>query len=49
MVYNLHPHLVSSHQSVGADHSPNEILTRCEQIMSDVCADFGAELREFNR
>jgi putative transposase len=24
------------------------ILTRCQQIMADVCADFGAELREFN-
>jgi putative transposase len=24
------------------------ILTRCQQIMTDVCTDFGAELREFN-
>ena len=24
-----------------------EILARCEEIMRDVCADFGAELREF--
>ena len=24
------------------------MLVRCEQIMRDVCADFGAELREFN-
>jgi putative transposase len=23
------------------------ILTRCEEIMRDVCTDFGAELREF--
>jgi putative transposase len=26
----------------------DEILERCEQIMRNVCADFGAELREFN-
>jgi putative transposase len=26
----------------------DEILTRCEEIMRDVCADFGAELHEFN-
>jgi len=25
-----------------------EILARCEEIMREVCADFGAELREFN-
>jgi putative transposase len=24
------------------------ILDRCEEIMAEVCADFGAELREFN-
>jgi putative transposase len=24
------------------------ILSRCEEIMRDVCTDFGAELREFN-
>jgi putative transposase len=24
------------------------ILTRCEEIMRNVCVDFGAELREFN-
>ena len=24
------------------------MLTRCEQVMSKVCADFDAELREFN-
>jgi putative transposase len=24
------------------------ILTRCEEIMREVCADFGAQLREFN-
>jgi putative transposase len=25
-----------------------DIPARCEQIMADVCTDFGAELREFN-
>ncbi|GAA4608985.1 IS200/IS605 family transposase [Actinoallomurus liliacearum] len=25
-----------------------EILTRCEQIMRQVCEDFGAEIAEFN-
>jgi putative transposase len=31
-------------------HCPftSQILRRCEEIMRDVCADFGAELREFN-
>ncbi|PVE10163.1 transposase IS200 [Streptomyces scopuliridis RB72] len=26
----------------------DEILRRCEEIMREVCTDFGAELREFN-
>jgi putative transposase len=26
----------------------DEMLTRCEQVMRSVCADFGAELAEFN-
>jgi putative transposase len=26
----------------------DEILARCEQIMADVCTDFGAQLRQFN-
>jgi hypothetical protein len=26
----------------------DEILIRCKEIMSNVCADFGGELREFN-
>lgn len=26
----------------------DEILVRCEEIMRDVCTDFGAELTEFN-
>ncbi len=26
----------------------NEMLTRCREVMTDVCADFGVELAEFN-
>lgn len=26
----------------------DEILRRCEEVMRDVCTDFGTELREFN-
>jgi putative transposase len=26
----------------------DDLLTRCEEIMRDVCVDFGAELTEFN-
>jgi REP-associated tyrosine transposase len=47
VVYNLHVHLVfvtRYRRGVFTD----EILTRCQQIMRDVCADFGADLREFN-
>jgi putative transposase len=46
-VFILHVHLVFvtkyRHQVFGSRH-----LERMEQIMRDVCADFGAELREFN-
>jgi putative transposase len=47
VVYTLHAHLVFTpkyRRGVFTD----DILTRCEEIMRDVCADFGAELREFN-
>ena len=47
VVYNLHAHLVFTpkyRRGVFTD----EILTRCEGIMREVCEDFGAELREFN-
>lgn len=47
VVWNLHVHLVfvtKYRRGVFDD----EILTRCEQVMRDLCADFGAELREFN-
>jgi putative transposase len=26
----------------------DDLLTRCEEIMRDICTDFGGELREFN-
>jgi putative transposase len=46
-VFILHAHLVFitkyRHQVFAARH-----LERMEEIMRDVCADFGAELREFN-
>jgi putative transposase len=47
VVHNLHAHLVfTTKYRRGALTDP--ILTRCQQIMSEVCADFGAQLREFN-
>ena len=47
VVYNLHAHLVfTTKYRRGA--LTDAILTRCQQIMADVCAGFGAELREFN-
>jgi putative transposase len=47
VVYNLHVHLVfTTKYRRGALTDP--ILTRCEEIMREVCVDFGAELREFN-
>jgi len=46
-VWNMHVHLVFvTKYRRGALTDP--ILTRCAQIMSEVCVDFGAELREFN-
>lgn len=47
VVWNLHVHLVFvTKYRRGALTGP--ILNRCEELMRDVCADFGAELREFN-
>ncbi|MFC7243184.1 IS200/IS605 family transposase [Catellatospora aurea] len=47
VVHNLHAHLVfTTEYRRGALTHP--ILTRCEEIMRAVCAEFGAELREFN-
>jgi len=46
-VFLLHVHLVFvtkyRHEVFGSAH-----LERMEEIMRDVCADFGADLREFN-
>ena len=47
VVYTLHAHLVFTpkyrrHVFTG------EILTRCEEVMREVCAKANAELREFN-
>ncbi|MFF5212868.1 IS200/IS605 family transposase [Streptosporangium sp. NPDC000396] len=47
VVYHLHAHLVFvTKYRRGAFTDP--MLVRCEQIMREVCADFEAELREFN-
>jgi putative transposase len=47
VVYTLHAHLVFTPKCRRGPFT-REILARCEQIMREVCADFGAELREFN-
>ena len=47
VVYNLHVHLVFvTKYRRGA--MTDEILTRCEEIMREVCDDFEAELKQFN-
>ena len=47
VVWNIHAHLVFvTKYRRGA--LTDEILTRCQEIMADVCLDFGAELFEFN-
>ena len=47
VVYDLHAHLVfTTKYRHGALTDP--ILTRCQEIMTAVCQDFDAELREFN-
>lgn len=47
VVHNLHAHLVfTTKYRRGALTDP--ILTRTEEIMRQVCANFGAELHEFN-
>lgn len=46
VVYNLHAHLVFT-PKYRCGPFTDAILRRCEQIMTDVCVDFGAELREF--
>ncbi|MFF3247241.1 IS200/IS605 family transposase [Streptomyces sp. NPDC002870] len=47
VIHNLHVHLVfvtKYRRGVFND----EMLTRCEEIMRNVCQDFEAELKEFN-
>ena len=47
VVHDLHVHLVfvTRYRRGVLD---TEMLTRCEQVMSEVCADFEATLAEFN-
>ncbi|MFF0371430.1 IS200/IS605 family transposase [Micromonospora sp. NPDC005087] len=47
VVHNLHVHLVFV-TTYRRDVLNDAMLTHCEQIMRQVCADLGAELREFN-
>jgi putative transposase len=44
---SLHAHLVFTPRYRRGPFT-DEILRRCEEVMRDVCTDFGAELREFN-
>ncbi|MEU8261743.1 IS200/IS605 family transposase [Micromonospora sp. NPDC048999] len=47
VVFNLHVHLVFV-TKYRRDVLNDAMLTRCEQVMADVCAGMGAELAEFN-
>jgi len=47
VIHNLHAHLVFV-TKYRREVFNDEMLTRCEAIMRDVCESFGAELREFN-
>jgi putative transposase len=47
VVHDLHVHLVFV-TKYRRDVLNDAMLTRCEQVMRDVCAKLGAELREFN-
>ncbi|WP_083934323.1 IS200/IS605 family transposase [Nocardiopsis baichengensis] len=47
VAYNLHAHLVFVTKYRREVFTP-EMLTRCEEIMRDVCTDFDAELKRFN-
>ena len=47
VVHNLHVHLVFVTKYRGGVFD-TEMLNRCEQVMAQVCADFGATLAEFN-
>lgn len=47
VVYNLHVHLVFV-TKYRREVLNGEMLDRCEHVMREVCADFGATLAEFN-
>src|SRR5881397_1888262 len=47
VVHHLHAHLVFVTKHRRGVFTP-EMLERCEEIMRAVCADFEAELKEFN-
>lgn len=47
VVHNLHAHLVFTPKYRKAVFT-DTLLTACEDSMRDICADFGAELAEFN-
>ena len=47
VIHNLHAHLVFV-TKYRREIFNDDMLTRCEAIMRDVCESFGAELREFN-
>ncbi|WP_107085484.1 IS200/IS605 family transposase [Streptomyces acidiscabies] len=47
VVHTLHAHLVFTPKCRRGVFT-EDLLTRCEEIMRDVCADFDAELTEFN-
>ncbi|WP_078623318.1 IS200/IS605 family transposase [Streptomyces prunicolor] len=47
VIYTLHAHLVFTPKYRRGPFT-DEILTRCEEIMRAVCADFETELVEFN-
>lgn len=47
VVHHLHAHLVFVTKYRHGVFTP-EMLTRCEEIMRQVCGDFDTELKEFN-
>lgn len=47
VVHNLHVHLVFT-AKYRRGVFDDAMLERCEQVMREVCADFGAQLAEFN-
>ncbi|MBZ3913336.1 IS200/IS605 family transposase [Streptomyces acidiscabies] len=47
VVHTLHAHLVFT-PKYRCGVFTDDLLARCEEVMRDVCADFDAELTEFN-